>query len=202
MKRGFTLLEILAILFLLMIILGLTMIIINPYAYFQRARDFKRINDLRALEIALNTYINVTSTPILAPSSTNIGETNQSIFISVPFDKEDKRNTLVEGFYIYQASSTNYLKIDGNGWMPVNFSSLNYPPLTVLPIDPINSYSKKYFYSYVANSSQKIFEINANLESSIFKTDEGNDFTSTDGGDNPNIFEVGNNKNLMPNSLY
>jgi type II secretory pathway pseudopilin PulG len=202
MKKGFTLLEILAVIFLLMVILGLTIITINPYAYFQRARDFKRINDLKALEVAINTYINVTSTPILAPPGRNVGETNQSIFISVPFDKEDRRSTVISGFYIYQASSTNYLKIDGNGWLPVNFSSLPYPPLTSLPIDPINSYSRKYFYSYVATTSQKAFEINANLESSIFKAGGGSDYTSTDGGDNANIFEVGNRKNLMPNNLY
>jgi len=202
MKKGFTLLEILTVIFLLMVILGITIITINPYAYFQRARDFKRINDLKALEIAINTYINAASTPVLAPSGRNIGETNQGIFISVPFDKEDKRSISVGGFYIVQASSTNYLKINGNGWLPINFSSLPYPPLTSLPIDPINSYSRKYFYSYVASTSQRIFEINANLESSIFKSGGGDDYTSTDLGDNPNIFEVGNRKNLMPNSLY
>lgn len=201
MKKGFTLLEILAVIFLLMVILGLTIITINPYVYFQRTRDFKRINDLRALEVAINTYINVTSTPILAPWGRNVGETNQSIFISVPFDREDKRGRIGD-FYIYQASSTNYLKIDGQGWLPINFSSLPYPPLTSLPIDPINSYSRKYFYSYVATTSQKAFEINANLESSIFKFGGGSDYTSTDLGDNPNIFEVGNRKNLMPINLY
>ncbi|GBD34699.1 hypothetical protein HRbin35_00440 [bacterium HR35] len=201
MKKGFTLIEMLIVIFLLMTILSLTLIVIKPFSYFQRSRDLKRMSDLKALEIAINTYLNVTSTPVLGPNSRGVGEASSSVFISVPYDKEDVRNSLAGGFYIYQVSSINLNKIDGTGWLPINFSVLIYPPLNSLPIDPINYYSKKYFYSYVFNRASSTYEINANLESAIFKNGGSNDKTSTDGGNNPNIFEVGNDKNLM-NSVY
>ncbi|MER3407089.1 MAG: hypothetical protein C4278_01540 [Patescibacteria group bacterium] len=202
MKKGFTLLEILSVLVILMIVLGITGIIIKPHLIFQRTRDLKRISDLNALEIAIKTYISATNTPILGPDDEGYGETNQKIFISVPFDKEDKRNLNVSGFSIYQVSSTNLLKIDGNGWLPINFSVLVYPPIHSLPIDPLNSYNLKYFYSYVFKRASSTFEINANLEYERFKRGGSEDKTSFDGGDNPDIFEVGTEKTLIPNNLY
>lgn len=199
MKRGFTLLEILTVLFLLGVIISITAIVVKPQIFFQRTRDLKRINDLRAMEIAIKTYIISTSTPVLGPNNLGVGESYPSVFISVPYDKEDKRNVYVGGFYIYQVSSSNLIKINGQGWLPINFTTMLYLPLNTLPIDPINSYSQKYFYAYVFKRNPPAFEINANLEYPPFTFGGNEDKESTDGGNNPYIFEVGTDKNLMTN---
>lgn len=197
--KGFTLLEILTVIFLLMVIISITGIVIKPQIFFQRSRDLKRINDLRSLEIAINTYLTSTSTPVLGPANRGYGESSPTVFISVPYDKEDKRNNFVGGFYIYQVSSADLYKINGSGWLPINFTSMIYLPLNFLPVDPLNSYSAKFFYSYVFRRNPPSFEINANLEYPPFKFGGSEDKVSFDGGNNNYIFEVGSDKNLMSN---
>jgi predicted amidophosphoribosyltransferase len=51
MKKGFTLLEILAVIFLLMVILGLTIITINPYAYFPYIEKVRETKDQSELSL-------------------------------------------------------------------------------------------------------------------------------------------------------
>ncbi len=204
--RGFTLIEILVVIAMILILFSITTQIFKPTVYLTKARDSKRIADLKALEIALNTYLNVTSSPNLGPINKGVDETSPTIFISIPFDKEDLRNqTLVWGsktYYFSQASSTEFFKNNGQGWLPVNLSALPYQPLFAYPYDPINSYQNKLFYSYVFKRASSTFEINANLEYEGYKYQGNEDKTSIDGGDNQNILEIGNDKTLMPNNLY
>ncbi len=203
---GFTLLEILIVVVMILILFSITAQIFKPLTYLKKTRDVKRIADLKALEIALNTYLTVTSSPNLGPTNKGIDEASSTIFISIPFDKEDIRNqTLVwnaKTYYFSQASSTEFFKNDGQGWLPVNISLLPYQPLFAYPYDPINSYQNKLFYSYVFKRASSTFEINANLEYENFKYQGNEDKVSTDGGDNQNILEMGNDKSLMPNNLY
>lgn len=205
-NKGFTLIEILIVLAMILILFGITSQIFKPSYYLQKSRDVKRIGDLKALELALRTYLTATSSPNLGPANKGVDEASSTIFISVPFDKEDMRGqTLIlngKTYYFSQASSTEYFKNDGNGWIPVNFTILPYLPISTLPADPLNSYNKKFFYSYVFNRASSTFEINANLEFVDYKYGSSNDQVSIDGGDNDNIYEVGNALNLMPNNLY
>ncbi len=236
-QAGFTLVEILIVLGVILILLGLISQIFKPLVYFQKTRDIKRISDLKALDSALQTYIatiysfenkkeklfNLTrlqlefelsdgggqqtiTQPVLGPPNTGVDEASSTIFISVPFDKEDVRNqTLVwngKTYYFSQASSTEYLKNNGNGWVPVNLTILPYTLISSLPADPLNSFGEKFFYSYVFKRASSTFEINANLEYPDYRYGGSNDQTSIDNGDNPNIYEVGNDLNLMPNNLY
>jgi len=206
MKKGFTLIELLIVVSLILILFALTSQVFKPASYLRKTRDIKRIGDLKALDTALKVYLTATTTPNLGPANKGVDESNPTIFISVPFDKEDVRSqTLVwnsKTYYFSQASSSEIYKNDGNGWLPVNLNSLVYPPLFAYPVDPINSYNKKFFYSYVFNRASSTFEINAKLEFEGYKFGGSEDKVSTDGGDNQNIYEVGNNLNLMPNNLY
>jgi len=203
-RFGFTLIEILIVISMILILFSITLQIFQPAAYLRKTRDIKRIADLKALDVALKTYLTATTSPNLGPINKGVDEASSTIFISVPFDKEDIRGqTLVwntKTYYFSQASSTEYFKNNGSGWLPVNLSSLPYPPLFAYPADPLNSYNKKFFYSYVFKRSSSTYEINANLEYEGYKGTSKR--TDTDGGDNSNIFEVGNDKRLMPNNLY
>ena len=203
-RRGFTLIEILIVISMILVLFAITLQIFKPAAYLRKTRDIKRISDLKALEVALTTYLISTTSPNLGPTGKGVDEASSTIFISVPFDKEDIRSqTLVwnaKTYYFSQASSTEYFKNNGSGWLPVNLSSLPYPPLFAYPADPLNSYNKKFFYSYVFKRESSTYEINANLEYEGYKGIGKR--TDTDGGDNSNVFEVGNDKRLMPNNLY
>ncbi len=200
--KGFTIIEILITLAIIVILAGIMSQILKPVTYFQKARDVKRITDLKSIEIAIKNYLLATSSPNLGPTTTAYDESAPTIFISIPFDKEDLRNlTYTEGsknFKIGQASSTNYFKNNGNGWLPINFAVLMSPPLLSLPIDPLNVYSNnQFFYSYVFRRADSNFEVNAKLESPFYKQGGNDDRVSTDNGNNPSIYEVGNNKNLV-----
>jgi len=199
--KGFTLLEILTVIFLLMVILGMTALVIKPQTFFQRTRDLKRMSDLQSLELAIKNYLLSTSSPSLGPLGRGVGEATPTVFISVPWNVEDMRATSSGGFYIYQVSSANLFKIDGQGWLPINFASMLFPSLNSLPVDPINSYTRSYFYSYVFRRSDNTFEINANLEYPGFRSGGAEDKEGTDRGNNQNLYEVGTNKSLM-NNVY
>lgn len=205
-SKGFTLIELLVVIVMILILFALTLQTFKPSAYLRKTRDTKRIGDLKALDMALKVYLTVTTSPNLGPTNTGVDEASSTIFISVPFDKEDIRSqTLVwnsKTYHFSQASLSEIYKNNGEGWLPINLSLLPYPPLPAYPIDPINFYDRKFFYSYVFKRSSSTFEINAQLEFEGYKLNAGEDKVSTDGGDNQNIYEIGNDLNLMPNNLY
>jgi bis(5'-nucleosidyl)-tetraphosphatase len=203
---GFTLIEILIVISMILILFSVTAQIFKPAAYLRKTRDIKRLADLQALDVALKTYLTATSSPNLGPDNKGVDEASSTIFISVPFDKEDVRSQTIvwngKTYYFSQASSSEYFKNNGQGWLPVNLSVLPYPPLFAYPVDPINSYNKKFFYSYVFKRASSTYEINANLEYENYKQGGLEDKTSNDAGDNPDILEIGTDKTLMPNNLY
>ena len=83
-------------------------------------------------------------------------------------------------------------EVDGNGWIPVNLTSVpGGAPLSVLPIDPTND--STYFYSYACDNTAKTYELNANMESDRYKAGGPDDKASNtkDGGNNDNVYEVG-----------
>jgi len=205
-KKGFTLFEILLVLLIIFLIFSITLQIFNFSEYFKKSRDLKRISDMQILNNTFNLYLNLIENPSLGPSNTSINEATPTIFISIPFDKEDIRNITISSgsqtFYFSQVSSTEYFKNNGNGWLPVNFTILPNVPLSILPVDPINSYSQKLFYSYIFKRSSSTYEINTKLESKNYNYSGKEDKTSTDDGDNIYLLEIGNDKTLMPNNLY
>jgi prepilin-type N-terminal cleavage/methylation domain-containing protein len=205
-SKGFTLTEMLIVIFLILILVGIFSQAFKVSNYFKKARDIKRISDLKALEMAISIYLKSTSSPSLGPTNKAVDEASSTIFISVPFDLEDVRsNTLLwqsKTYYFSQVSSTEYFKNNSNGWIPINFASLIFPSIYSLPADPTNSYNKKLFYSYVFKRSSSTFELNANLEFEDFKQNGKEDKTSNDEGDNTLIYEIGTDLYMMPNNLY
>jgi len=207
MKKGFTLIEILAVLAGIAVIAGLLVTLIKPLELFKCARDSQRMNDLQALSSAIQHYIISTSDIDLDGPYQNRGvdEASSTIFISVPSDKESVPNTFVVGtstFIVNSVNSNNLKNIDGTGWLPINFQSLEVKAINVLPIDPVNSYASKYFYSYVFHRGMQGFELNANLECNRYKKGGADDKTSTDGGDDPDVYEVGSMLTLSPSEIY
>lgn len=205
--RGFTLIEILTVLGSLAIIGGILFTVFKSTDIFKCSRDSQRIGDLNKLSTLVIHYLNNYPNADLDGGFelTGIDEASSSIYISVPSDKENIPTSTIINNKVWQIKTVNSdssKKLDGNGWLPINFKVLGQLPINELPIDPLNSYSEKKFYGYVFNRKIRGFEINANLECNRFKLNGADDKVSNDGGDDPNIFEVGSLLTIFPSEIY
>jgi prepilin-type N-terminal cleavage/methylation domain-containing protein len=141
-NKGMTFVEMLVVMGIISILFASFFYIWNTMDIFRKSRDSKRINDLQLLDSALKTLLST-------ERNINLGEEN-IIYTSLP----DSSSTcgsynLLPLFspYSYRCqTSQNYLKVDGNGWLPVNFTLGKILTISVLPIDPLNN--KDYFYAY------------------------------------------------------
>ena len=80
-------------------------------------------------------------------------------------------------------------KIDGTGWIPLNFSTTTGgSPIPYLPLDPANSSSTGYYYTYTVGGS---YEVTALLEAR-------KNFAVRDGGSFVEMFEAGSDLSLLP----
>lgn len=105
----------------------------------------------------------------------------------------------------FDRSRQDITTIDGNGWVPANFTKISGgSPINRLPLDP--NFSINNFGDVTANDRLCIFvckeitleyEIMANLESEKFSLNGSNDKESTDGGNSSGLYEVGTNLHLL-----
>ncbi len=79
--------------------------------------------------------------------------------------------------------------VNGSGWIKANFDSIQGVTFHILPIDPVNL--EPYFYTYSSNGNN--FELNAKIESVKFLNK-----SQSDGGNNPEVYEIGTNLTLLP----
>jgi hypothetical protein len=92
-------------------------------------------------------------------------------------------------------TEANLRKINGSGWIPVDFSSIpGGSPIPTLPVDPANSVS--YYYTYMSGGS---YEITALLESERYLKSSA----LKDKGIDPARMEMGTNLSLwnLPSGL-
>jgi len=178
MKKGFTLIELLVVIAILAVLAVAVIVIINPAELLRQGRDSTRLSDLSALQNAIALYLADVKNP-------TIGHTNYCTASSTGGAGDYCPSTNVT-----ISSST---AIDGNGWVPIDLSAISSgSPLSRLPLDPVND--EKYFYVYAPTSTQTStnYELNANMESTKYKSGGGSDVESTDGGNQSNVYEVGN----------
>jgi hypothetical protein len=145
---------------------------------FRKSRDSKRINDLQLLDTALKTLLST-------ERNINLGEEN-IIYTSLPDSSSNCGSyNLLPLFFPYSyrcQTSENYLNVDGNGWLPVNFTLGKILTISVLPIDPLNN--KDYFYAYQVRQGR--YKLTARFETKTNISKMAND-----GGFEPTLYEVG-----------
>ena len=179
-ERGFTLIELLIVIGIVAILSVIVILTLNPTELLKQARDSNRISDMATLKSAISLYladistVNLATTTCYMSSATNGTSTARCGYFSATGGVTTNGTSTV----------TNNRKIDGTGWIPVNFSQISTgAPIGQLPVDPLNNSS--FYYAYAA-SSTSIFELDANLESAKYATNE-----SSDGGDNNGVYEAG-----------
>jgi prepilin-type N-terminal cleavage/methylation domain-containing protein len=191
--KGFTLIELLIVIGILAILASVTLLVLNPAQMFAQARDSQRISDLSTLKSAVSLYLaTVTSIDLDASGSceSNVWGTLASTTVSTHSAKST---------FQYATGTTS---VDGTGWIPVALSSISGgSPVSALPLDPtgINSTlnsneTEIYAYFYMCSTSGSIFELNANLESTRYTSDDNKE--ANDGGDRDYMYEVGTNLGL------
>ena len=177
-NKGMTLIEMLMVVTTISILFASFFYFWNTMDIFRKSRDSKRINDLQLLDTALKTLLST-------ERNINLGEENV-IYTSLPYlSSTCGFYSLIPlpSSYSYRCQTLqNYLKVDGNGWLPVNFTLGKILRVSVLPIDPLNN--KAYFYAYQVRQGR--YKLTARFENQVNISKMAND-----GGFEPTLYEVG-----------
>lgn len=222
-KKGFTLLELLIVVAIIVILSGIVFVVLNPAETLRKTRDSQRISDLNTIKSALGLYLTTVTDIRLdntAGSATNCVGVTQSITVPkiwLSVATAPTAGTAVTGFattvtntWVVSATSS---KVDGTGWIPVNLTSITGgTPLSNFPLDPTNTLvngtstaaaitndALVYRYSCRTNASStnpSTFEVDAQLESTAYTVTDNK--RVSDGGDNSNLLEAGLDLTILP----
>lgn len=191
-RRAFTLIELLITIGIIAVLATATALILNPAELTRKARDSARVSDLDVLHKALDLFETAGYSATGNPAR---------VYISLPDTAADNCNTstggtayslpqLPSGNTYWCVAGTSLEKIDGSGWVPVDFSSIpEGAPFSILPKDPINTGAGNLYYTYVAGGS---WQLTALMEA------KKHDAAVVDGGRMPGIYEKGSNLSLGP----
>ena len=199
MRSGFTLIELLVVIAIIAILSVTVVLALNPAELLRQSRDSNRLADMSSLATVLGVFT--------SQSSGFLG-TSSVIYVSIPDPTATSSAgdqcqglgllALPSSSYSYHcAASAYYRKVDGTGWIPVNFTSLSGgSPLGQLPIDPTNASSSRTYYTYATNGSQ--YEVTMAPESAKYKLGGSNDVVAGDNGTLASVYEAGNKLGLEP----
>ena len=155
-RKAFTLIELLVVIGIVAALAVVVVLLLNPGEMVAEARDSNRSSDMSTLSRAISIYqedqiggsIGTASTTYISipdPTATTTAGTNCAS-MGLP--------SLSNGLVYHCPASSTYRNTDSTGWIPVNFNTVTIsPPLTVLPVDPINTTSSNEYYSYTVGAS-------------------------------------------------
>ncbi|MHB8483878.1 MAG: LamG-like jellyroll fold domain-containing protein [Nitrospiria bacterium] len=186
-NSAFTLLELLIVIAILAVLATIAIIVLNPAELIKQTNDSRRFADLSSIKKSLDLYILQNGS---LPSTTL--DPNK-LYVSIP------QTSCPSDVGVNWKCSTTPTLINGNGWIPVDFTKIaGGSTLSTLPLDPINNSTTYQFYYFVVSSDFKTYELMAAPESSINRLSGSQDKTSTDGGSNSVLYETGTNLTLSP----
>lgn len=164
MRKAFTLLELLIVIGILAVLATTATVILNPAEILKQSRDVKRIAELETLDRIfkiMEVYVE--------PSENYLGSTS-TVYISLPDASQTCNSwlsllpTLPTNWSYNCITSDNLRKVNGTGWIPIDFTNVGLNSLlTVLPIDPLNTSDN--YYSYTVGH----WKFTGNLESQKYQ---------------------------------
>lgn len=208
-QKGFTLVELLIVITILVILGVVVVVLIDPAEILAQSRDAQRISDLAALKGATQLVLSNSLPGTSVCYSTNPPETttnpDANTYVSLP----DVSHT---NAYVFTATSTRQLA-DSTGWTKINFTGLSSgSALASLPTDPTNTLASGLYYRWGCNfnGSKYQYEFDAALESAKYKPgctvtncddkgalDGGNSNTTPSGTTANDRYEAGNNLKVL-----
>ena len=186
-QPGFSLVELLLVVAIIGISGTAIVMVINPTEILRQSRDGRRVVDLQAIDRALRMYL---YDDRFAFGTANI------IYTSLPDTQSNCASWGLPapppGWSYRCVVEADLRRIDGNGWVPVNFTLISFGPgIPSLPVDPINNAS--HHYVYIAGGSWALTSL---LESERHLRGQA----ARDDGFNPGKLEVGTNLRLVAQS--
>jgi type II secretory pathway pseudopilin PulG len=183
-SKSFTLLELLIVIGILAVLSTALIMVIRPAEQFRKGRDSSRVSQLDSLRTALNMAL---------MENIDLGE-DHTVYLSLPSNDPSCSDLslppLPNSWTYHCSNSQNFRKIDGTGWLPIDFTQDDTINLPALPIDPVNTVQGGYYYTYAVGGS---WELTAQLESQRHTINQ-----ATDGGLNPARYELGTDTKLTP----
>ncbi len=182
-EKGFTLIELLIVIGILAVLAVTAVLVINPAEYMRKSRDSIRLADLATINKAVSLY------------QTDGGDsfgTSNTVYVSVPDTSATCDNlglpSLPDGWSYACVIEDNLIRVNGNGWIPVDFTSLTYGTiLSALPLDPTNTVASGNYYTYTSGS----WKLTAMFESEKYASN-----MNKDGGPDIGLYELGSDLNL------
>jgi prepilin-type N-terminal cleavage/methylation domain-containing protein len=187
-RKGFTLIELLVVIAIIAILAVVVVLTLNPIELLRQARDANRLSDMSTLVHAIGLYQEDLSAGSLGSASTTYISVPDSSATSTAGDQcQGLGMTTSSAFTWHCAASSTYRDVNGNGWLPINFTNMSTgAPLGSLPVDPTNQTSSGLYYSYATNGTT--FELSALPESQKY---------TALAEANPNMFTAGSNTSLL-----
>jgi prepilin-type N-terminal cleavage/methylation domain-containing protein len=192
-RRGFTLIELLVVIAIIAILSVVVILVLNPSELLKQSRDSNRISDLSTMNDALGIFSedvvaslgNASTTYISIPdpvATSTVGDQCQGLGLP----------SLPQGGTYHCASSSTVKNVDGTGWIPTNLQAISFrAPISNLGLDPLNTSSSRFYYSYTTNGTQ--YELTSNFESQKYIPQ-----MTTDGGSYDGVYQVGTKLDLNP----
>ncbi len=194
MKKGFTLIELLVVIAIIAILAVVIVLTINPAELLRQGRDVTRVSDMGTLNKAASLYY---QDAMNSPSTMFMG-TSSVIYVSVPDPTAPAPAgnqctglglpTPPTGYTYHCAASSTYMKVDGTGWVPINFNSYSAGTvISKLPTDPINTTSTNLYYTYETDG------IGGFKVAAFFESQKDAPQMANDSGNDPELYEKGSN---------
>src|ERR1022692_3969030 len=181
-SKGFTLIELLVVIAIIAILSVVVILTLNPVELLRQSRDSSRVSDMATLSSALGIYAEDVGGSMGSPNV---------VYVSIPEPLATSTAgdqclglgllTLPSLYSYHCAASSTYRNVNGTGWIPLNLTSISSgAPVGSLPIDPFNTSSSRFYYTYTTDGTQ--YEVTSAMESSKYKLGGSNDVISGDGG--------------------
>ncbi len=164
-RKGFSYIEFLIVILVVTVVSAVVFIVLNPVELLKQSRDSVRLSNIAELSKAINLF------EIDSPGG-NLG-TRLTTYVSIPdpaANPETGSNCdgiglpgLPNGWAYHCVRPENLRRVDGKGWLPLNFTILpSGPPFATLPVDPVNATSSGLYYAYIPGGS---YVLTSSLES-------------------------------------